>query len=37
MYPDVAKMAVYLASEDAKMISGQVIPVDGGIWLRVQA
>ncbi len=36
-YPDVAKMAAYLASEDANMISGQVIPVDGGIWLRVQA
>ncbi|NMC06098.1 MAG: SDR family oxidoreductase [Candidatus Lokiarchaeota archaeon] len=36
-YVDVAKMAAYLASEDAKMISGQVIPVDGGLWLRVQA
>lgn len=36
-YKDVAKMAVYLASDDARMISGQIISVDGGLWLRVQA
>ncbi len=36
-YTDVAKMAAYLASEDARMISGQIISVDGGLWLHVQA
>lgn len=36
-YVHVAKAAAFLASEDAAMITGQVIPVDGGIWLRVQA
>ncbi|MFX0103181.1 MAG: SDR family NAD(P)-dependent oxidoreductase [Candidatus Hodarchaeota archaeon] len=36
-YKDVASAAAYLASEDAKMISGQIINVDGGLWLHVQA
>src|SRR5271157_4513388 len=36
-YNDVAKMVAYLASDDAHMISGQIISVDGGLWLRVQA
>nr|MDO8108871.1 SDR family oxidoreductase [Candidatus Sigynarchaeota archaeon] len=36
-YTDVAKMAAYLISDDAHMINGQIIPVDGGLWLRVQA
>ncbi|MBN2150417.1 MAG: SDR family oxidoreductase [Candidatus Lokiarchaeota archaeon] len=36
-YTDVAKMAAYLVSDDADMISGQIIAVDGGLWTRVQA
>nr|MDO8087615.1 SDR family oxidoreductase [Candidatus Sigynarchaeum springense] len=34
---DVAKMAAFLASDDAHMISGQIVTVDGGLWTRVQA
>ena len=29
---DISKMVVYLASDDARMITGQVIPVDAG-WV----
>lgn len=36
-YEDVASAAAFLASEDARMISGQIINVDGGLWLHVQA
>ncbi len=36
-YVDVAKMAAYLVSDDADLISGQIIAVDGGLWTRVQA
>ncbi len=36
-YTDVAKMAAYLVSDDARMISGQIISVDGGLWVRVNA
>ncbi len=30
---DVAKTAVFLASEEADYITGQVIPVNGGMWM----
>ncbi|MBD3188007.1 SDR family oxidoreductase [Candidatus Bathyarchaeota archaeon] len=36
-YTDVAPMAALLVSDDAKLISGQIFHVDGGLWLRVQA
>jgi enoyl-[acyl-carrier-protein] reductase (NADH) len=29
---DISKMVVYLAGDDARMITGQVIPVDAG-WV----
>ena len=30
---DLTGTAVWLASDDAKMVTGQVIPVDGGMWM----
>jgi NAD(P)-dependent dehydrogenase (short-subunit alcohol dehydrogenase family) len=32
---DIAEMVVYLASDRARFISGQIIPVDGGIYAHV--
>jgi 3-oxoacyl-[acyl-carrier protein] reductase len=36
-YADVAHFAAFLVSESARMISGQIMAMDGGLWLRVQA
>jgi len=30
---DLTGTAVWLASDDARMVTGQVIPVDGGMWM----
>ncbi|MHA1370629.1 MAG: SDR family NAD(P)-dependent oxidoreductase, partial [Promethearchaeota archaeon] len=37
MPEDVARIAAYLVSKDAKMISGQIYNVDGGLWLNVES
>ena len=31
---DIGKLAAFLASDDARNITGQIISVDGGITLR---
>ncbi|MHA1889733.1 MAG: SDR family NAD(P)-dependent oxidoreductase, partial [Promethearchaeota archaeon] len=36
-FEDVAPLAALLVSDDAKMISGQIYNVDGGLWIHVQA
>jgi NAD(P)-dependent dehydrogenase (short-subunit alcohol dehydrogenase family) len=30
---DIASMALYLASDDSRMITGQVLPVDSGVTI----
>lgn len=35
-FEKVAPLAVFLASDDAMGISGQIISVDGGLWLKLE-
>ena len=30
---EIAKLAVYLASEDAAWVTGKVFRIDGGVWI----
>jgi NAD(P)-dependent dehydrogenase (short-subunit alcohol dehydrogenase family) len=30
---DIASMALYLASDEARMVTGQVLPVDSGVTI----
>ena len=30
---DVASMAIYLASDESRMVTGQVLPVDSGVTI----
>lgn len=36
-FENIAPLAKYLASDDASAITGQVMNVDGGLWLKLEA
>jgi len=35
-FQDIAPLATFLASDDAVAINGQVMNVDGGLWLKLE-